>query len=91
MKTTFLKNEPDEPPSIKLCNYSNHCWLTYQQAAEYTGWSVKYLRNLVSSNQIPVYGRLYVRRFKKNMLDKFLTNPDVAMRKFRLERNAHGN
>jgi hypothetical protein len=24
-------------------------------------------------------------------LDLFLTNPDAAMRKFRLERNAHGS
>mgnify|MGYP003655334516 CR=1 FL=1 len=65
-------------------------WLTYQQAAEYTGWSVPYLRNLVSAGQIPVYGRPRVRRFRRDMLDSFLTDPDAAMRKFRLER-ANGN
>ena len=37
-------------------------WLTYAQAARYTGWSVHYLRNLVSAGQIPVYGRPQVRR-----------------------------
>ena len=66
-------------------------WLTYKQASEYTGWSVRYLRNLVSAGQIPVYGKLRTRRFREEMLDLFLTNPDVAMRKFRLERNTHGN
>ncbi len=61
-------------------------WLTYQQTADYTGWSVEYLRNLVSSGQIPVYGRPRSRRFRLDMLDLFLTNPDAAMRKFDLER-----
>ena len=32
-------------------------WLTYTQAASYTGWSIGHLRNLVSAGQIPVYGR----------------------------------
>lgn len=62
-------------------------WLTYQQAALYTGWTVEHLRNLVSAGQIPVYGKMRVRRFRRDMLDLFLTNPDAAMRKFRLERN----
>ncbi len=61
-------------------------WPTYKQAAEYTGWSVAYLRNLVSAGQIPVYGRPRVRRFRTDMLDSFLSDPDAAMRKFRLER-----
>jgi len=65
--------------------------LTYRQASIYTGWSVEYLRNLVSAGQIPVYGKLRVRRFRRDMLDLFLTNPDAAMRKFRLERDAHGS
>ena len=66
-------------------------WLMYTQAAAHTGWSVPYLRNLVSAGRIPVYGRLRVRRFRRDMLDLFLTNPDAAMRKFRLERNEpHG-
>ena len=66
-------------------------WLTYAQAASYTGWSVRHLRNLVSSGSIAVYGKPRVRRFRRDMLDLFLTNPDAAMRKFRLERNEpHG-
>jgi len=66
-------------------------WLTYKDAANYTGWTVEYLRNLVSAGEIPVYGRLRVRRFRQDMLDMFLTNPDAAMRKFHLERNSHGS
>jgi excisionase family DNA binding protein len=65
-------------------------WLTYCEAAEYCGWSVAHLRNLVSAGQIPVYGRPRMRRFRRDMLDMFLTNPDAAMRKFRAERNSHG-
>lgn len=66
-------------------------WLTYEQAADYTGWSVRHLRNLVSAGRIPVYGRPRVRRFRRDMLDLFLTNPDMAMRKFLLERDGmHG-
>ncbi len=67
-------------------------WLTYAQAASYTGWSVRHLRNLVSAGQIPVYGRPRVRRFRRDMLDLYLTNPDTAMRKFLSERNRmHGH
>jgi excisionase family DNA binding protein len=66
-------------------------WLTYRQAAAYCGWSVNYVRNLVSAGQIPVYGKPRVRRFRRDMLDLFLTNPDAAMRKFRAERNSHGS
>ena len=62
-------------------------WLTYTQAALYTGWSVGHLRNLVSAGQIPVYGRARVRRFRRDMLDLYLTNPDMAMRTFLAERN----
>jgi len=61
-------------------------WLTYAQAASYMGWSVAHLRNLVSAGQIPVYGRPRVRRFRRDMLDLYVTDPDAAMRKFRLER-----
>ena len=66
-------------------------WLNYEQAAAYTGWSVGRLRNMVSAGQIPVYGKRRVRRFRADMLDLFLSDPDVAMRKFRLERNTHGD
>jgi len=66
-------------------------WLTYSQAASYTGWSVGHLRNLVSAGRIPVYGRSRVRRFRRDMLDLFLTNPNMAMREFLSERNQpHG-
>lgn len=66
-------------------------WLSYKEAAAYSGWSVAYLRNLVSSGQIPVYGKPRVRRFRLDMLDWFLTDPDAAMRRFLAERNTHGN
>jgi excisionase family DNA binding protein len=66
-------------------------WLTYREAAAYCGWSVGYLRNLVSAGQVPVYGKPRLRRFRRDMLDLFLTDPDAAMRSFRAERNAHGS
>ena len=50
-------------------------WLTYEQAARYAGWSVGHLRNLVSAGQIPVYGIRRRRRFRRDMLDLFLTEP----------------
>jgi excisionase family DNA binding protein len=62
-------------------------WLTYAQAASYTGWSVGHLRNLVSAGRIPVYGRARVRRFRRDMLDLYLTNPDIAMREYHSERD----
>ena len=65
-------------------------WLTYKQAALYTGWSVDSLRNLVSQGAIPVYGLPRMRRFRRDMLDLFVTDRDAAMRKFHLERNKHG-
>jgi hypothetical protein len=65
-------------------------WMTYAQAAAYTGWSIVYLRNLVSAGQIPVFGRSRVRRFRRDMLDLFLADPDEAMRRFRSEGNTHG-
>jgi excisionase family DNA binding protein len=61
-------------------------WMRYPEAAEYTGYSVGHLRNLVSANQIPVYGAPRSRRFRADMLDLFLEDPDAALRKFRLER-----
>jgi len=67
-------------------------WLTYAQGARHTGWSIRHLRNLVSGGRIPVYGRPRVRRFRRDMLDLFLTNPDMARRKFQAERNQpHGH
>jgi hypothetical protein len=66
-------------------------WLNYRQAAEYCGWSVGHLRNLVSAGQVPVYGQPRRRRFRRDMLDLFLTDCDAAMRRFRAERNRHGS
>jgi excisionase family DNA binding protein len=66
-------------------------WLTYAQAAAYCGWSVAYLRNLVCAGAIPVYGKPRRRRFRRDMLDRFLTDPDAAMRLFRAERQSHGS
>jgi len=66
-------------------------WLTYAEAARYCGWTVAYLRNLVSAGQVPVYGRPRMRRFRRDVLDQYLTNPDAAMRRFRSERNQHGS
>ncbi len=66
-------------------------WMTYEQAAAYCSWTVGHLRNLVSSGQIPVYGRPRSRRFRRDMLDLFLTDPDLAMRRFRSERSRHGD
>ncbi len=77
----------EQDPSARLASP----WLTYAQAAAYTGWTVAYLRNLVSSGQIPVYGKPRVRRFRQDMLDLFLTDPDAAMRRFHAERNRHGS
>jgi excisionase family DNA binding protein len=61
-------------------------WLTYAEAATYCRWSVEHLRNLVSAGKIPVYGKARMRRFRRDMLDSFLHDPDVAMRRFRAVR-----
>ena len=60
-------------------------WLTYRAAAAYTGYSVAYLRNLVSARKIPSYGAPRRRRFRRDMLDLFIADRDAAMRKFLLE------
>jgi hypothetical protein len=61
-------------------------WLSYAEAAFYTGFSVAYVRNLVSAGAIPVEGGPRARKFRREMLDLWLTDRDAAMRKFRLER-----
>ena len=61
-------------------------WMSCQDAATYLGVSVGHLRNLVSAGQIPVYGPVRVRRFRRDMLELYAMDPDAAMRKFRLER-----
>jgi len=64
-------------------------WLTYRAAAAYSGWSVQTLRNLVNAGRIPVYGRPGVRRFRRDMLDIYIADPDAAMRLFQSEGGAH--
>ena len=78
-------------PSSSAARERASPWLTYAEAAAYCGWSVAYLRNLVCAGQVPVYGKPRVRRFRRDMLDRFLTDPDAAMRLFRAERNTHGS
>jgi len=80
---------PDAPAQRRARHHAKRgvTWLTYTQAAHHRGWSIGHLRNLVSGGLIPVYGRPRVRRFRRDMLDLFLTNPDMAMRKFLSERN----
>jgi len=77
--------QPDRRPTTTAV-----VWFTYAQAADYLGLSVGRLRNLVSAREIPVYGPLRCRRFRREMLDLWLTDRDVAMRKFRLDRSRHG-
>jgi hypothetical protein len=84
-------NGDDDVRGPRVAREATSPWLTYPEAAAYCGWSVSYLRNLVCAGQIPVYGRLRVRRFRRDMLDLFLTDPDAAMRSFHAERNAHGS
>jgi excisionase family DNA binding protein len=76
-------------PSSKLVLPTRMTWLTYEEAAQFTGLSVRHLRNLVSAEQIPVYGPRRSRRFRLDMLDLFLTDRDAAMRKFQSERSSH--
>jgi excisionase family DNA binding protein len=87
---TFATDLP-QPAIRQPVRLVEHTWLTYREAADYCGWTVAYLRNLVSAGKVPVYGKPRVRRFRRDMLDLFLTNPDAAMRKFRAERNSHGS
>ena len=85
--------EGGAPAKLRATQHAEQAatWLTYRQAASYTGWSVGHLRNLVSAGRIPVYGRSRVRRCRRDMLDLFLTNPNMAMREFLSEGNEpHG-
>lgn len=54
-------------------------WLRYEEAAEYIGWSVGHLRNVVSQGKIPVYGPPYHRRFRADTLDLFIENREKAL------------
>lgn len=61
-------------------------WLNYEEAANYTRLAVSTLHSLVSARQIPVYGTRRMRRFRKDMLDLWLENRDLAMRKWAEEK-----
>lgn len=60
-------------------------WLNYAEAAQYTRKAVNTLQHLVSARQIPFYGSKRARVFRKDMLDLWLANPDLAMRKWEQE------
>ncbi len=60
-------------------------WLDYSEAAAYTRKAVGTLQRLVSSRQIPVYGSRRARVFRRDMLDLWLVNASLAMRKWEEE------
>ena len=62
-------------------------WMRYREAATYVRVSVGHLRNLVSAGRIPVYGPLGRRRFRRDMLDLWVIDPDAAMTRFHWERD----
>lgn len=64
-------------------------WLSYVEAAAYVRLAHGTLKNLVSAQQIPVYGRRNRRVFRRDMLDLWLANPDLAIRKWK-EEIGHG-
>ena len=61
-------------------------WLTYEQAAAYLQLKPGTLRQMVSAAEIPVYGSSRMRRFRKDMLDLWMCNRDLAMRKWTEEK-----
>lgn len=60
-------------------------WLTYRTAAAYLSLAESTLKGMVSSGEIPVYGSRRMRRFRADMLDLWLTDRDLAMRRWREE------
>lgn len=60
-------------------------WLNYAEAAEYTRKAVSTIQHLVSARQIPFYGSRRARVFRRDMLDLWLANPSLAIRKWELE------
>ena len=88
--TTNASNGSEEPTAAPSSAAVAAPWLTYAEAAAYTGWTVVYLRNLVGAGQIPVHGKPRVRRFRRDELDSFLDDPCAAMSRFRAEGNRRG-
>lgn len=64
-------------------------WLNYDEAAAYTRKAVGTLHKLVSARQIPVYGSRRARVFRRDMLDLWLTDPSLAMRRWEEEIGGH--
>lgn len=63
-------------------------WLTYEEAAAYTKLAHSTLHKLVSARRIPVYGSRHRRRFNREMLDLWIRDHDLAMRKWHEEHNS---
>lgn len=61
-------------------------WLTYEQACEYLHVAKSTLFALVHDRKIPVYGSPRMRRFRRDMLDLWLVNRDLALRRWAEER-----
>lgn len=60
-------------------------WLTYDEAAQYTRLQPSTLRAMVSAGQIPVYGSRRCRRFRREMLDLWMNDRELSLRKWREE------
>lgn len=60
-------------------------WLTYKTAAAYLSLKESTLKGMVSAQEIPFYGSRRFRRFRADMLDLWVTDRDLAMRKWRME------
>ncbi|MCK9462368.1 MAG: hypothetical protein M0R80_22310 [Proteobacteria bacterium] len=77
-----------QSPDSSATPATSNPWMGYRAAAAYCGLSISYLRCLVSADAIPVYGPRRSRRFRRDMLDLYLTDREVAMRQFRRETEA---
>lgn len=60
-------------------------WLTYAEAARYLSKSVSTLQHLVSAKKVPFYGQRRSRRFRRDMLDLWLVDSSLALRKWKVE------
>jgi len=83
--TAQRKKKP--PPDLESLRSKDR--LDYRELVVYSGYSIRYLRNLVSADAIPVVGPPGARRFPRDLIDYWLTDREAAMRKFRQERQAH--
>lgn len=60
-------------------------WLNYEEAASYIRVALSTLQHHVSARQIPVYGTRRARKFRRDMLDLWLVNKPLALRKWHEE------